>query len=130
MRKKKKTLYQKYLDKEIDWELSQDEIRKIYKEYYAEYDRVYELKQHSKYQDKVVVVGYRVKVVPGLKPPESPTYPEIIRDLTCGAKTRKGTPCKRTDLYSSGRCKFHGGMSTGPTTPEGKKKIAQNAKKH
>ncbi|MFE0409231.1 HGGxSTG domain-containing protein [Citrobacter freundii] len=29
--------------------------------------------------------------------------------MTCGAKTRKGTPCKLTSLYGSGRCKLHGG---------------------
>lgn len=38
----------------------------------------------------------------------------------CGAETRSGTPCQNTRLYSSGRCKNHGGLSTGPRTPEGK----------
>lgn len=38
---------------------------------------------------------------------------------TCGAKTRAGTPCKRpagwgTDHVGTGRCKLHGGKSTGP----------------
>ena len=45
------------------------------------------------------------------------------QDLTegaCGARTRAGTPCKRRDIYDSGRCKFHGGMSAGAKTPEGK----------
>lgn len=44
----------------------------------------------------------------------------------CGAKTRKGTPCKRRDIYASGRCALHGGLSTGPRTSEGKAKAAQN----
>jgi len=43
-------------------------------------------------------------------------FPEECRDLRCGAKTRAGTPCKRRDLYASGRCKLHGGLSTGPKT--------------
>ena len=47
-------------------------------------------------------------------------FPTACRDLTCGATTRKGTPCKMTALYSSGRCKLHGGRSTGAKTPEGK----------
>ncbi|MEA3715934.1 HGGxSTG domain-containing protein [Enterobacter hormaechei] len=47
-------------------------------------------------------------------------FPDACRDLTCGAITRKGTPCKMTALYSSGRCKLHGGKSTGAKTPEGK----------
>ena len=38
---------------------------------------------------------------------------------TCGAKTRKGTPCKCLQVFRNGRCKFHGGLSTGPRTAEG-----------
>lgn len=41
-------------------------------------------------------------------------FPKECRDLRCGAKTRAGTPCKRRDLYASGRCRLHGGLSTGP----------------
>lgn len=48
------------------------------------------------------------------------SFPDACRDLTCGATTRKGTPCKMTALYSSGRCKLHGGRSSGAKTPEGK----------
>jgi hypothetical protein len=48
---------------------------------------------------------------------------------TCGAKTRAGTPCKRRDIYSSGRCRMHGGLSTGPKTPEGKAKVAINLRR-
>ena len=47
---------------------------------------------------------------------------------TCGARTRRGTPCKRKDLYSSGRCKLHGGLSTGPRTAAGKARSAANGK--
>lgn len=41
-------------------------------------------------------------------------FPEECRDLRCGARTRAGTPCKRRDLFASGRCRLHGGLSTGP----------------
>jgi uncharacterized protein YjcR len=41
----------------------------------------------------------------------------------CGAKTRKGTPCK-SPAMKNGRCRMHGGMSTG--APKGNK----NAFKH
>ena len=40
----------------------------------------------------------------------------------CGAKNRKGLPCQCKLLLRGGKCKFHGGMSTGPRTEEGKKK--------
>jgi len=36
----------------------------------------------------------------------------------CGAKTRMGTPC-RGPAMKNGRCRMHGGKSTGPRTPEG-----------
>lgn len=49
-------------------------------------------------------------------------------DLRCGARTRSGHPCKRTDLYRSGRCRMHGGMSTGPRTEAGKVRSSINGK--
>ena len=41
---------------------------------------------------------------------------------TCGAKNRKGLPCQCKQLYPNGRCRFHGGPSTGPKTLEGKQR--------
>jgi hypothetical protein len=38
----------------------------------------------------------------------------------CAAKTRTGAPCRAQGLGKGHRCPFHGGLSTGPTTPEGK----------
>lgn len=61
-------------------------------------------------------------------PPAFP-FPEVLRGLTCGARTRAGAPCKRTDLYRSGRCKLHGGRSTGPITAKGKATASRNAKR-
>jgi len=61
-----------------------------------------------------------------LPAPNFPQLPWDLRDLTCGAKTRAGTPCKLNSIYSNGRCKFHGGLSTGATTKEGKAKVAKN----
>ena len=37
----------------------------------------------------------------------------------CGAKTRKGKPCRAPAKQPVGRCKVHGGVSTGPRTKEG-----------
>ncbi len=37
----------------------------------------------------------------------------------CGAKTRKGTPCQ-CPAMKNGRCRLHGGLSTGPKTSEGR----------
>lgn len=53
-------------------------------------------------------------------------------DLICGARgKRTGRPCPQKGLYSNGRCKWHGGASTGPRTPEGKaRSMANHMKGH
>jgi hypothetical protein len=47
----------------------------------------------------------------------------------CGAKTRASTAC-RSAAMKNGRCRMHGGMSTGPRTPEGIKRIRASRTKH
>lgn len=37
----------------------------------------------------------------------------------CGAKTRRGAPCRGPAMRNRRRCRLHGGKSTGPRTPEG-----------
>lgn len=36
----------------------------------------------------------------------------------CGARTRQGGECRHFAM-ANGRCRFHGGLSTGPRTAEG-----------
>ena len=46
----------------------------------------------------------------------------------CGAYARSTeAPCRAKGL-ANGRCKNHGGLSTGPKTPEGKSRIAEATK--
>lgn len=40
----------------------------------------------------------------------------------CGARTRSGSPC-RSPAMPNGRCRMHGGKSTGPS-PEGRKRLS------
>jgi hypothetical protein len=47
----------------------------------------------------------------------------------CGARTRSGTPCKGPAM-PNGRCRMHGGPSTGPRTEEGKARIRASRTKH
>ncbi|WP_425599461.1 HGGxSTG domain-containing protein [Noviluteimonas dokdonensis] len=47
-------------------------------------------------------------------------------DMRCGAKTRLGGKCNARPARTGGRCKWHGGCSTGPRTSEGKAKVALN----
>lgn len=56
--------------------------------------------------------------------------------LVCGAAGRhRKAPCINpagfgTEHVGYGRCKYHGGCNTGPKTPEGKAKSAQNGRLH
>ncbi|RLL73045.1 HGGxSTG domain-containing protein [Paenirhodobacter hankyongi] len=45
------------------------------------------------------------------------------RRMKCGARTRKGTPCKMWPEPGKRRCRLHGGLSTGPKTTEGIERI-------
>ncbi|MDZ7697626.1 MAG: HGGxSTG domain-containing protein [Deltaproteobacteria bacterium] len=54
---------------------------------------------------------------------------DFTRALRCGAKTRKGTVCKAPAM-ANGRCRLHGGKSTGPKTPEGLARSRQANWKH
>ena len=47
----------------------------------------------------------------------------------CGAKTRSKTPCK-SPAMANGRCRMHGGKSTGPRTPEGLERSRKANWKH
>lgn len=47
----------------------------------------------------------------------------------CGAKTRRGMPC-RAPAMANGRCRMHGGKSTGPRTREGLERSRKANWKH
>ena len=51
------------------------------------------------------------------------------RGARCGAKTRKGTPFQCPSM-GNGRCRLHGGLSTGPTTQEGRERIRRARWRH
>lgn len=50
----------------------------------------------------------------------------------CGAKARRNNhqPCRQPGMRTNGRCRLHGGKSTGAKTPEGKLRSAQANLKH
>jgi hypothetical protein len=53
----------------------------------------------------------------------------------CGAKTRRGTACRASAIWSVRsqrytRCRNHGGMSTGPRTLEGLERCRRANWKH
>ena len=54
---------------------------------------------------------------------------EILKIPRCGAKTRSGKPCRRYAM-KNGRCRMHGGLSTGPKTKEGLERSRKANFKH
>ena len=54
---------------------------------------------------------------------------DFMKAPRCGAKTRRGTPCQAPAM-KNGRCRLHGGKSTGPKTREGIERIRQAHLKH
>lgn len=102
--------------------------RRLHRAYYEACERHYAERERLETEGEAGALDHlmRTGVYPSAELPPLPAFPEAIQGLTCGAKTRAGTPCKQLGLFLSGRCKLHGGMSTGPTSAEGKAKAAQN----
>jgi hypothetical protein len=48
------------------------------------------------------------------------------KKATCNARTRAGTPCRCKPVRPGGRCRLHGGLSTGPTSASGKEQARRN----
>jgi hypothetical protein len=64
----------------------------------------------------IVPIVYESRPIrPRLKPARKKRLKQI-----CGAKNRRGEPCQRKEIFRGGKCPNHGGLSTGPKTPEGK----------
>lgn len=61
------------------------------------------------------------RMTPGRAPPKA-----ALR-VPCGARRRRdGLPCEALSVPGKRRCRWHGGLSTGPKTIEGKKKSFSN----
>ena len=56
--------------------------------------------------------------------------PHQIGKKLCGAKTRAGGRCAKSPVAGKNRCRLHGGLSTGPKTAAGKRRIAAAQIKH
>jgi hypothetical protein len=54
---------------------------------------------------------------------------DFSKAARCGAKNRRGAPC-RCPAMPNGRCRLHGGLSTGPKMLAGIERIRQAVTKH
>ena len=65
---------------------------------------------------------------------KSPSGPKLTgrNRKRCGARTRSrnGAPCECRVVPGRTRCRLHGGLSTGPRTPEGKARCAEGVRRH
>lgn len=81
------------------------------------------MKQHRREVEKAEAAGL------SWPDPGYPRGPDLrmFDGLMCGAKgKRTGKPCPLTGIHENGRCRWHGGMSTGPTSEQGKARSATN----
>lgn len=101
-----------------------DRLRNLWRAYWAECSRIYaeNAARHDRFLAAHAAGRYQQEE-PDLS---TPPFPDELRGLACGARTRKAQPCKRTDLHPNGRCKHHGGLSTGPKSEEGKSRARSN----
>ena len=60
--------------------------------------------------------------------------PKRLRPV-CGARTRSGKPCQGKPVWDevndrprNGRCRLHGGLSTGPKSADGRRKVGDAAR--
>lgn len=110
--------------------MSTPELRKTLKDFFKAFNKAVE--EHERECERIrnewrnKPLSYPPQPAPSNPPTNYPSFPEECIGMTCGAKARAGTPCKLTSIYDNGRCKFHGGLSTGPTTQEGKRRSALN----
>lgn len=106
--------------------MSTPELRRCLKAYWAEYDRVKaRRRQIVEAAEADAEARFEFFCDHGYAPPvifpDYPEFPPECEGMTCGAKAKStGEPCKSTQIFRNGRCKFHGGPSTGPKSDEGR----------
>lgn len=107
-----------------------DALRKRYKKWWREFHRVDALRRELMISGAKRRADYFVEHGVWPPPTELPAYPPCppeLEGLTCGAWGRqRQRPCLSTEIFENGRCKFHGGASTGPKSAEGKARSAAN----
>ncbi len=55
---------------------------------------------------------------------------EVLPHALCGAMARRTGKSCRQPAMKNGRCRLHGGLSTGPKTQKGKDKIMMSNTRH
>ena len=110
------------------------ELRRKLRAWYVACDRVDALRRLICADPSYSEIATRVfmntgKVLPRQRLPEHPPFPPECVVMRCGAKAKSsGEPCKSTQIFRNGRCKHHGGLSTGPKSKAGQLAALGNLK--
>ena len=116
-------------------EISHKEKRRRLKAWYKECERVDAQRQYLIHSEEIAECRVLFfidtgQIPPPLGFPDYPEFPPELEGMACGAKAKStGEPCKSTQIHKNGRCKFHGGLSTGPKSAEEKLAALGNLKR-
>jgi len=116
-------------------EITDKDRRRLLKAYWLELARVKALRFKMMIDEREGKRRAEFFVDHGVYPPRPrlppwPEFPPECIDMTCGGRgRRKGTPCQCKEIEHNGRCKWHGGRSTGPKTAKGKIRSLANLKR-
>lgn len=114
--------------------MNSPELRRKLRAFWLEWDRVAALRRQiveaTRADEEARFEFFRVHgYAPPVRFPAYPEFPPECECMTCGAKAKStGEPCKSERIYRNGRCKFHGGLSTGPKSADGKSTSLGNLK--
>lgn len=93
-------------------------------EFTDHYARVYDSEPDPGISTGIAPECVRANECGGMRPPVNQ------RRVTCGARRRRdGEPCQSKSVPGKNRCKWHGGCSTGPKTPEGRARALANLRR-
>jgi hypothetical protein len=115
--------------------ITEKERRRLLKAYWVEFARVDVLRlkimsDEGEAERRAAFFVHYGSWPPPLVMPPWPEFPRECRDMVCGGKGRRsGGPCRCKEIYPNGRCKWHGGASTGPKTAEGKARSQSNLRR-
>jgi hypothetical protein len=116
-------------------EITDKTLRRLLKVSHAEFNRVDAIRREIMLDKNAAKRRAMFYIDNGYLPPETPLpplpeFPPECRGMICGGKSRRtGNPCQSRMLYTNGRCKWHGGLSTGPKTAAGKARSLGNLKR-